>query len=468
MQDAPIDLIQKCRQFGQEQLLAFWSQLSETERGELSQQIASIDFEALALLHEHSSGATNTDWSAISERAEPPIAIRLEDPSTEEANRQAWQLGCEAIQAGKVAMILVAGGQGTRLGFDQPKGMFQIGPLSRRSLFEMHVDSLKGMMRKHGISIPLFVMTSPATDAQTREYFASKSNLGLKPDELIVFCQGTMPAIDAATGKILLESRTNIALSPDGHGGIVHALEKHGCLSLARSRGIEHFFYAQVDNPLVTACDPLLVGHHIRSRSQMTTQVVQKRFATEKVGNVVQIDGRTQIIEYSDLPKHVAEQTNTDGTLKLWAGNIAIHVFDRSFLEIAATQESGLPFHRARKSVPYLNADGEFIKPAEPNAIKFERFVFDLLPLAARTIVIEGSPEEVFAPVKNADGSPTDTPTTARQALIAKHRRMLEQCGITVAPNVRVEINPNWALDVDELREKFQSPAAILVDTYLV
>jgi UDP-N-acetylglucosamine/UDP-N-acetylgalactosamine diphosphorylase len=363
-------------------------------------------------------------------------------------------------------MILVAGGQGSRLGFDQPKGMFPIGPISGRTLFEMHVDSLRAAMKRYRVSIPLLIMTSPATDAETRAYFHDNDRLGLKEDELFLFQQGTMPAIDATSGRILMESPHELALSPDGHGGIVAALMRSGGMEFAKSRGIEHFFYAQVDNPLVRACDPMLVGYHCLAESQMTTQVVRKRFARERVGNVVQVDGRTHIIEYSDLPDPIAEQCNPDGSLKLWAGNIAVHVFDLKFLERASSLADALPFHRARKAVAFVDEAGKRHHPSTPNAIKLERFVFDLLPAAERTLVVEGDPAHVFAPVKNADGAATDTPSSAKEAISRLHSEWLEQAGVAVAPGARVEIHPQWAWDAEEIRSKIQGPARIETDTY--
>jgi len=202
------------------------------------------------------------------------------------------------------------------------------------------------------------------------------------------------------------------------------------------------------------------------SESQMTTQVVKKRFGKEKVGNVVSIDGRTHIIEYSDLPDEAAARTNPDGELSLWAGNIAVHVLDLKFLAEASRNAGGLPFHRALKQVPFVTEDGALEKPVAPNAIKYERFVFDLLPLAERTMVVEGDAADVFAPVKNAEGAPTDTPSATRQALSFQHKRWLEQAGVTVSPSVKVEINPHWALDAEEVRMKIQKPSQILVDTY--
>lgn len=459
-------LRERCRLAGHGYLLDHWERLDGSQRAELAAQIERLDLEQIALAR--SAVDAQVDWHLVAMRAQPPEAVRLGESYKGIEGEQAKRIGGEAIAAGRVAMILVAGGQGTRLGFDLPKGMFPIGPVSGRTLFEMHVDSLRGAMKRYGASIPMLIMTGPSTDAPTREYFATNNRLGLREDELFIFEQGTMPALDEATGRILLEAPHRIALSPDGHGGIVAALDRSGLLDMASSRGIDLFFYAQVDNPLVTACDPLLIGYHLLAGSQMTTQVVKKRFAKERVGNVVQVDGKTQIIEYSDLPDAAAEQCNADGSLKLWAGNIAVHVFDVDFLKQHATGTHGLPFHQARKAVPYVDAEGMLHKPTAPNAIKLERFVFDLLPLADRTLVVEGDASRVFAPVKNAEGAPTDTPSTAKQALSALHKQWLREAGCVVADDVKVEIHPLCAWDAQEVRSKYAQPIPIDADTYLI
>ncbi len=464
MQDALEYWVSQLNDFGQAHLLKYWHELSLEERQCLTSQIESIDFQEIADLVNGVS--KEVDWLELALKAAPPSAIRLHDPNPSFNEAQARECGEQAIRDGKIGMILVAGGQGTRLGFDLPKGMFRIGPVSNRSLFAMHVDSIRGAMRRFATSIPMYVMTSPATDLQTREYFDRHHALGLKPEELVVFCQGSMPAVDALSGKILMETKHQIALSPDGHGGIVSALERHGILKSAADRGIEHFFYAQVDNPMVRACDPTLIGYHLLAASQMTTQVVKKRFAFEKVGNVVAIHGRTHIIEYSDLPESVANRTDADGELCLWAGNIAVHIMELSFLASSTKNANSLPFHRARKLVPFLGEDGILVQPANANATKFERFVFDLLPLADRAIVVEADAAEAFAPVKNAEGAPADTPSATRDAISAQHRRWLVQAGMNVSPSVQVEINPHWALDAEEVRMKIQKPSSILVDTY--
>jgi len=453
------------KRFGQIHLLQYWDDLSSKQKSSFSNQLNSLDLNQVKRLFEGDEAQPN--WALMAAAAGPPDAIRLSEPNSRIIKKAAIGAGRDALKAGRIAMILVAGGQGTRLGFSHPKGMFPIGPLSNRTLFEMHIDRLRAVMKRYHVSIPMYVMTSPATDTETRMFLSDHDGFGLASDQLRIFCQGSMPAIDAKTGKILLADRSEVALSPDGHGGLLAAMAKNGCLEDAGDAGIDHFFYAQVDNPMVEICDPLLIGYHLLAGSEMTTQVVRKTFPLERVGNVVSIDGRTQIIEYSDLPKDIAEKTKADGSLLLWAGNIAVHVFQRRFLETVQHSAEGLPFHQAKKPVPYIDVEGNLVKPTEANAIKFERFVFDLLPMAKQALVVESDPAEVFAPVKNAEGSATDTPTTVKHAISQLHRGWLQQAGASVAENAIVEIHPNWALDLDDVRQRVDKNFHIATDTYL-
>ncbi len=459
-------LSRQLEQHGQTHLLQFQSELAETELSILLAQLQSIDWDQLTKLRQDQVKAT--DWHDLARRSEPPPAFQLGDDNPVISPKAAREAGQRALESGRVGVVLVAGGQGTRLGFDRPKGLLPIGPVSGRTLFQMHCDRLLGVSRRYGKKIPLFLMTSPATDGDTRDYFESEDQCGLDEGQLTIFCQGTMPAVDAETGRVLLSSKNSLALSPDGHGGLVQALQRSGCMQRIGDLGVDILYYAQVDNPLADLCDPELIGYHLLSDSQMTTQVVKKRFAKEKVGNVVSIDGKVQIIEYSDLPDDAAEQKASDGSLKLWAGNIAIHVFDTRFLQKVVDTRVGLPFHRASKTVPFLDQSGQWIDPAKPNAIKFERFVFDLLPMADKAIVVEGDPVEVFAPVKNATGAPTDTPESCQRAPLAQHRRWIEAAGSTISSGVAVEICPRWALDAQEVAERLKHPVHFAVDTFLV
>ncbi|MEM6980350.1 MAG: UDPGP type 1 family protein, partial [Planctomycetota bacterium] len=340
------------------------------------------------------------------------------------------------------------------------------GPVSGRTLFQFFADRLIATQTCYGQPVPLFLMTSAATDLPTKTYFETNKYLGLDPKQVTIFQQGTMPAVDAATGKLLLSSKDSLALSPDGHGGTLRALDRNGCFDQMSEQGIKYLFYFQVDNPLVDLCDPVFIGHHLLADSELTTQVIRKRYPKEKVGNVVQVDGKTQIIEYSDLPDQAAEMTDSAGGLKLWAGNIAVHLFNVDFLTRMKSNAAALPFHRASKKVPFVDASGTVQHPAEPNAIKFERFIFDLLPAAERTLICEVDPATSFAPVKNADGAATDTPELAKAAISDLHASWISQCGGQVDSGVCVEINPRFALDAAAFCRKIPENLVVSEDRH--
>ncbi|MBP88163.1 MAG: UDP-N-acetylglucosamine pyrophosphorylase [Planctomycetaceae bacterium] len=457
-------LVNRLRDAGQEHLMQFWDELSVAGQAELATQLDKIDFDLVSQLVAGHDDAPN--WSELAAKAKPPRAIRLDSAENEFSADEACERGEEALRTGQLGLILVAGGQGTRLNFDHPKGMFKLGPVSNRTLFQILIERLRAIARRYDVRISMYLMTSHATDAETHEFLNRNDRFGLAEADLKVFCQGTMPAVDAQTGRLLLADPGSLAVSPDGHGGTLAAFRSSGCMADTVDREIEHLFYCQIDNPLAQICDPTLIGYHLLADSDMTTQVVKKREATERVGNVVDLDGRTQIIEYSDLPDQYGKRTNADGSLLLWAGNLAIHIFRRQFLQEAAGQAEVLPFHRALKKVPHIDQAGNAIEPASANAIKFERFIFDLLPVAKNAIVIESRASEAFAPVKNANGAASDTPQHTQAAMIQYDRSVLAGAGAEVGPGVAVEVSPLYALDSDEARAKIQPAQRINEPTY--
>ena len=460
--DPAID--KRLKQFGQEHLLAFWDDLDEPQRQRLLEQIERIDFAQIQSLREP-HGNTES-FAEMARRADSPPAIALNETDHPISRAQAEKRGQQALREGKVGMVLVAGGQGSRLGFPHPKGMFPIGPISNRSLYEIFFDLVRANASKYGKAIPLYVMTSPPTHQATTEFLQENNYFGIPESDVRIFCQGTMPAVDAESGRLLLADKDELFLSPDGHGGTLIALEKSGCLQEIRQRGLEYLFYGQIDNPLIQLCDPLTIGYHILCQSEMTSQAVRKLEPSQRVGNFAAIDGRVHIIEYSDLPETLAAQRRDDGSLKFWAGSIAVHVFDVPFLERMVEKSDSLPFHLARKRVPFLGGGGKRVEPEGPNAIKFERFIFDLLPLANNAIVIEIDAADGFAAVKNAADAATETAATSQAAMIAQHRRWLEAAQIQVQDGVAVEINPRFAIDVHELGQKLAGTEMIERPTY--
>ncbi len=481
-------LLSIVRPFGQEHLLASWDKLDDSEQESLGRQIEAIDFALIRRLFEGRNQRGNVAELAV--RAEPPPAFRLDAADNPFSPEQARRRAEEALAAGQLGVVLVAGGQGTRLGFDHPKGMFPIGPVSNKTLFQIHVEKIVAAGRRYGVRIPLYLMTSAATHDETVQFFAAHKRFGLAEEDLFVFQQGTMPAVDAESGRVLLESPGRIATSPDGHGGMLAAMLRSGALDDVERRGIRRLFYFQVDNPLVDICGREFAGYHLLAGSELSTQVIAKRDPLERVGNVVQIDGRLTVIEYSDLPDEAANRRNADGSLAIWAGSIAVHVIDAGLLRRVSggadipvcpvhqtsrgRQEClphpgsshGLPFHIARKKVAYIDPSGNRIEPAEPNAIKFERFIFDLMPQARGAIVVEVDPQLAFAPLKNAPGAKDDTPESVRMQLAALHRGWLREAGAEVADDVTVEISPLYALDAEELRAKVGPGTRIEKPTY--
>lgn len=436
--------------FGQEHLLAFWDELTDEQRQTLAAQIEQIDFALMRQLQNEDDA--KDDWNALAARAERPAAFTLSGAGNRFTREEARSCADDLLRNGKLGAILVAGGQGSRLGFPHPKGMFKVGPVTERSLFQMHVEQLLAIGKRYGVSVPLYLMTSPATHEETVQFFQKHDRFGLANEDLQIFCQGTMPAVDN-DGRLLLEEKDRVFLSPDGHGGTLAALDRAGCLKHASERGIEELFYFQVDNPLVPLCDRDLIGYHRLSNSEMSTLVVAKQDPQEKVGNVVSVDDRLMVIEYSDLPAQHAARKDASGQPVFWAGSIAVHVFSLAFLANSVKSAKTLPFHRARKKVAHVGADGTQVVPNEINATKFERFIFDLMPHAEHAIVVEADATEVFAPLKNKSGEPKDTPETTRAAISNRAKTWLRKLGVTVPESTIVEIDPLAALESEQLGE---------------
>jgi UDP-N-acetylglucosamine/UDP-N-acetylgalactosamine diphosphorylase len=348
--------------------------------------------------------------------------------------------------------VLLAGGQGTRLGFDGPKGLFPFAPITGRVLFAHHAAKIAALRERYAARLPWYVLTSPQNDAATRAAFAEAGHYGLPPDTVRFVVQGTLPAVDRETGDLLRSSPGHLALSPDGHGGLLAALSRSGALDEMDELGVRTIFTFQVDNPLLSVCRPEVLGHHRLAGADMSSVVVRKVGPQEKMGVIARVDDRTTVVEYSDLPDELAQQTDASGELVYWAGSIAVHGIELEFARRLTEGGLRLPFHRALKLVPHV-ADPD---PGEPNAVKFETFLFDALPFARTTVTVEVDRAEEFSPIKNAEGA--DSPETARRDLNRLYARWLTDAGVLVpvGPDgepVDIEIDPRFALDGEELKE---------------
>jgi UDP-N-acetylglucosamine/UDP-N-acetylgalactosamine diphosphorylase len=448
---------------GQEHLLAHWDSLSSVQRDELLGDIEQIQFSAVDKL------------IASHVRAAEPFALPTDiqpapfypaQPGIELVGKyaDAVKRGVSLIRKNRVAVFTVAGGQGTRLGFDGPKGAFQISPIRQKSLFQLFAEYIRGTNRRYGADLSWYIMTSPQNDAQTKAYFAENGCFGLVPARVRFFQQGVMPAF-SSDGRILLDQAHRVAFSPDGHGGGLLALRHSGALEEMAAAGIDYISYNQVDNPLVKLVDPLFLGLHELTGSEMSSKTISKAEDLERVGNFVVGDGHTRVIEYSDLPKELAIARDERGGRLFDAGSIAIHVMSRSFVERLTADASrfALPWHRAVKRVPYMDDTGRRVEPTEPNAVKLEAFIFDAIPLARNPLILQTIRSEEFSPVKNATG--VDSAETSRRDMNRRAAAWLRGAGFEVPtrtdgePDGVFEISPLLALDGAHVREVLvQSP----------
>ncbi len=435
---------------GQQHVLQFWSELTAARQDAFVRQLAQIDWNLVDSFSPNSAQSTPGSAGSVGTIAPPTHVVRKPQNEAEFAKwQQARQLGELALRQGKVGAVLLAGGQGSRLGSAQPKGMFPIGPVSQKSLFEILAEQIVALSDRYGHAIPYLLMTSDGTHDDTVAYFEQHDCFGLDRSNLFFFQQGYAPSLDSQTGKLLLSEKGVLSMSPDGHGGLLTALRKAGLFEELRRRGVEYLFSHQVDNPLVKACDPEFIGLHIQHGADVSTKVVTKTGPEEKVGVAVDVDGRTAIIEYSDLPSSFANEREINGELRFWAGSTAIHLFCRSFLEYVATSTNSLPWHRAVKKIPYVDRQGRLVQPEKENGIKFERFLFDTLPLAKTALIVETKRAEEFAPLKNSTGD--FSPEYVRNQMTQVAANWLKQAGMAVPVGAIIEISPRYALSAEDL-----------------
>lgn len=427
---------------GQAHVFDHWDALAGPERQALLDQARRIAPELPALIEAYETAVeAQDDASGDAARLSPAPAIELPEHGGDAARfDEAARRGAEVLAAGRVAVFLVAGGQGTRLGFPHPKGCFPIGPVTDRTLFELQAQKIRRLSDRVGHRVPWYVMTSDATDRETREAFEAEGFFGLDPADVMIFQQDMVPAFDFE-GRLLLEEPARIFESPNGHGGALTALSSSGALDDMTRRGIDVLYYYQVDNPLVKIGEPAYVGFHVGSGADMSCKVIRKVDPMEKVGVLVETGDGIGMVEYTELGDAERYAKDADGRLRFWAGNVAIHLFDVGFIRrVAARAFELLPFHLSRKQIPFVAADGRRVEPEAENGYKLERFVFDALSAARSVCVLETTAEEEFFPVKNARGK--DSPETSRGALTDLYRRWLTAGGIEVPETVeRIEID---------------------------
>ena len=412
--------------------------LSENS-AELSKQIEALDWNELkSALNEC---IFQKEEASLPAEYDPASYFPLAPENAEQKTLydKAFKHGEVLIRNGKTAAFTVAGGQGTRLGYDGPKGTLPVSPIKKKPLFQLFAEQILGISKKYEVTIPWYIMCSPLNLKATTAHFEEKNFYGLGEENIKFFAQGVMPATDFE-GNLLRASQDSLALSPNGHGGSLKALIDSGSVADMAKRGIEHVSYFQVDNPLVSTINPLFIGLHDLQKSDMSSRSLTKTGPFEKLGNFVSIGDRITIIEYSDLPEEKALEKEDDGRIKYRAGSPAIHILRRDFIEQFASGEIKLPYHRAEKKVSYIDDNGNLINPDEPNAVKFETFVFDALPLAKNPLILEADRLEEFSPVKNMTG--VDSLESSQSDQIKRAKKWLSYTNITFPDSTTIELCP--------------------------
>lgn len=436
---------------GQEHLLAGLDELTPDQRRRFLERLSQVD------------------WEELERPAEPPAPGDVRPAAVvtlvERARRhdELAAAGEHAYRRGAVGVLVVAGGQGTRLGFDGPKGVFPIGVHSRKSIYQLQAEKVISLSRRLGRAVPLLVMTSPMTDAETRDFFHAHDDFGLASRQVGFFTQGTVPSLDRS-GRALLAEPGVLLENPDGHGGVFSALVDSGELERLHEQGVEQLVYLQVDNVLAPVDDPLLVGLGVLEEADVVTKVLEKTHPDERVGHLVTDGSRDRVIEYTELTPEQTRARTSDGQLIYRWGSPAMHAWSVDFLSRLAGRGYRLPLHRSAKPLRAW-IDGE-VRDIE--GWKFERFVFDLIPEAERSVGLEIERAVEFAPIKNADGN--DSPRTAVELAHRNYVDWLEAAGVSVdlPPDELIEISPLLAATREQFVARWDGRVTLLErGTYL-
>jgi len=436
-------------------LLHFWHELNDDQRSHLLKQIEALNLSAVdSWVREYVINPVPVPVPTKVEAA-PAYPVEPATPQMRKKYERAREKGRHLISAGKVAALVVAGGQGTRLGYEGPKGNFPITPIKGKTLFQLFAEQIAAASKKYRAKLPWYVMTSPLNKQATIDIFEQNGFYGLPREDFFIFEQGTMPSF-SFDGRILLEDKDKLALNPNGHGGTIKAICDSGALADMDKRGIELVSYFQVDNPLVNIFDPLFLGLHSIDGAEMSSKCLIKSGPKEKIGAFCLIDGKISVVEYSDLTDEQAERRNPDGTLVFGLGSIAIHIINTEFIRKLGYGELQLPFHRAIKKIPYIDTNGKWVEPEKPNGVKLEMFIFDALPMATKSIILETLRSEEFAPVKNKTGD--DSPDVTRKMMTERAAAWLAQAGVKVPRTAEggvdavIEMAPSFAIEPADVK----------------
>lgn len=466
------DLQKRLAECDQSHLLQFWNELDKEERAEFFEQLQEIRLEDTTELFRRAMKSLGT-IQKLDEcmKPIPETQFESEENCDAETLEKYRGIGLKEISEGHVAVLLMAGGQGSRLGVSYPKGMYSVDLPSGKSLFRLQAERIRRLQflaEKHAKKsgrIPWYIMTSGPTNQATRQYLEKHKYFGLDPENVTVFEQNVLPCFDL-NGKILLEERNKVALAPDGNGGIYGALHKNGILDDMEKRGVRYVHVHSVDNILVKVADPAFIGYCVSKGADCGAKVVRKNSPTEAVGVVCKVNDHFQVVEYSEISEETAHKTDAKNNLLFSAGNICNHFFTTDFLnDIITNHETTLKLHVAKKKIPHVDENGDKINPKTVNGIKIEKFVFDVFEFSNQFVTWEVPRESEFSALKNSDDAGKDCPATAKRDLLALHKSYIEKAGGTVEGE-EVEISPLISYAGEDLEgvvrgKVFKSPAVL-------
>ncbi|KAI7815179.1 UDP-N-acetylhexosamine pyrophosphorylase-like protein [Rhyzopertha dominica] len=459
----------------QTHLLKFWDEINDEERNAFLEHLDSLPLEDYVQVFKKAINTLLEDVRKYDDlmKPVPPENFGSAENCSPEKLEEYKRIGLKEIANGSVGVLLMAGGQGTRLGVSHPKGMYSIGLPSGKTLYQVQAERIRRVQQlaedefEVKAQVPWYIMTSESTREATQDFLERNNYFGLSPENVILFDQSVLPSFDF-DGKIILDGKTKISFTPGGNGGIYSALKDNGILEDMEKRGIQYVHTYSVDNLLVKVADPIFVGYCVHRRAECGAKVVRKNSPSEPLGVICEVDGHFQVVEYSEVTEKTSKLTDSEGNLVFSAGNICNHFFTVKFLcDIANQYEKELKLHVAKKKVPYVDDCGKYIKPTEPNAIKVEKFIFDVFPFARNFVMWEVPRYTEFSALKNSDSVGKDCPKTAKRDLLALHKIYLQNAGATVIGD-EVEISPLISYAGENLQhvknEIFQSPTVLLAD----
>lgn len=478
------ELIKLLEPFGQEHLVKFWDDLSDADKQSLSDDLNNTDFAELNRFFKKVSLEKDQTNKEIDSHMTPvPHELKGSYAKSSKEQLAAYESeGLKAIANGEVAVLLLAGGQGTRLGVKYPKGMYSVDLLSGKSLYQLQAERLiriKQLAKNKfptqnqskgsaSSSIPWYIMTSEHTQESTINYFEKHNHFGLNKDNIVLFEQYMLPCL-TENGKVILDEKHKLSRAPDGNGGLYKALLKRKVLDDMNKRGIKYVHIYCVDNILVKLADPVFIGFCITKDANCAAKVVKKIEPDEKVGVICKVADRFQVVEYSEISEVTRNLRDSDNDLLYNAGNICNHFLNTEFLnQLCRNHENELRHHVAEKKIPFIDENGTRVEPTAINGIKLEKFVFDVFPFSTSKwakgnfAIWEVLREEEFSPLKNGDDAKKETPTTCRNDLSTQHLKWLINAGATFQADKKhiqenghnqdvVEISPLVSYNGEEL-----------------